>query len=91
MLAPYTCARSYNAGEGARATLLALVEFLPVLRVCGADVVGAGTDEAIVVVLLDDVGGPAADSADGEDGGEEIDVDAEQCGRSRRSRSRRWR
>ena len=43
----------------------------------GADVVGAGTDEAVVVVLLDDVGGPAGDAADGEDGGEEIDVDAE--------------
>ena len=30
----------------------------------GADVFGAGTDEAVVVVLLDDVGGPAGDAAD---------------------------
>ena len=42
----------------------------------GAGVVGARTDEAVVVVLLDDVGGPAGDAADGEDGGEEVDVDA---------------
>src|ERR1700679_3792190 len=42
-----------------------------------SEVVGAGADEAIVVVLLDDVGGPAGDAADGEDGSEEIDVDAE--------------
>src|ERR1700677_3547557 len=42
-----------------------------------SEVVGAGADEAIVVVLLDDVGGPAGDAADGEDGSEEVDVDAE--------------
>ena len=42
-----------------------------------AGVVGARTDEAVVVVLLDDVGGPAGDAADGEDGSEEVDVDAE--------------
>jgi hypothetical protein len=39
-------------------------------------VVGARTDEAVVVVLLDDVRGPTGDAADGEDGGEEVDVDA---------------
>src|SRR5882762_2923909 len=43
----------------------------------GAGVVGAWTDEAVVVVLLDDVGGPAGDAANGEDGSEEVDVDAE--------------
>src|SRR5271163_4596880 len=43
----------------------------------GASVVGARTNEAVVVVLLDDVGGPSGDAADGEDGGEEVDIDAE--------------
>ncbi len=43
----------------------------------GSDVFRTGTDEAIVVVLLDDVSGPAGDAADGKDGGEEIDVYAE--------------
>src|ERR1700745_198798 len=43
----------------------------------GAGVVGARTDKAIVVVLLDAVSGPAGDAADGEDGGEEVDVNAE--------------
>jgi hypothetical protein len=46
-------------------------------RVGWTEVVGAGADEAVVVVLLDDVGGPAGDAADGEDGGEEVDVDAQ--------------
>src|SRR5260370_15225825 len=43
----------------------------------GAGVVGARADEAVVVVLLDDMSGPARDAADGEDGSEEVDVDAE--------------
>uniref|UniRef100_E6QM64 Uncharacterized protein n=1 Tax=mine drainage metagenome TaxID=410659 RepID=E6QM64_9ZZZZ len=42
-----------------------------------SDVFGAGADEAIVVELFDDVGGPACDAAHREDGGEEIDIDAE--------------
>src|ERR1035441_287098 len=41
------------------------------------DVLGAGTDEAVVVQLLDDVGSPAGDAADGEDGRVEVDVDAQ--------------
>jgi len=47
---------------------------------CGigrANVLGARADEAVVVVLLDDVGGPSGDAADGEDGSEEVDVDSE--------------
>src|SRR4030095_2814617 len=43
----------------------------------GADVVGAGTDPAVVVVLLDDVGGPAGDAAGCYDRREEIDRDAQ--------------
>src|SRR5271155_201125 len=46
-------------------------------RIGRAGIVSARTDEAVVVVLLDDVGGPAGDAADGEDGSEEVDVDAE--------------
>src|ERR1700679_1447459 len=42
--------------------------------VSGTGVVGARTDEAIVVMLLDNVGSPARDAADCEDRGEEIDV-----------------
>jgi hypothetical protein len=57
--------------------LCALFDGDPVGGVDGADVFGAGTDEAVVVELLDDVGGPACDAADGEDGRVEIDVDAE--------------
>lgn len=45
--------------------------------VLGADVVGAGADQAVVVVLFDDVCGPAGDAAHGKDRSEEIDVDAE--------------
>src|SRR5580704_9802158 len=43
----------------------------------GAYVVGTGADEAVVVVLLDDVSGPAGDPTDSEDGGEEVNVDTE--------------
>ena len=58
-------------------TALALFDWSVGCRVGGAGVVGAGADEAVVVVLLDDVSGPAGDAADGEDGREEVDVDAE--------------
>src|SRR5271168_815129 len=43
----------------------------------GSDVVCARADEAVVVVLLEHMCGPTGDTADGEDRGEEIDVDAE--------------
>src|SRR5213593_3468847 len=43
----------------------------------GADVVGAGTDQPVVVVLLDDVGAPSGDASGRDDGGEEVDGDAE--------------
>ena len=46
-------------------------------RVGGPRIVCAGAYEAVVVVLFDDVGCPSGDAADGEDGGEEIDVDTE--------------
>jgi hypothetical protein len=42
-----------------------------------SDVLGAGADEAVVVQLLNDVGGPSGDAADGEDGSVEVDVDAQ--------------
>src|SRR5208282_3124953 len=41
------------------------------------DVLGAWADEAVVVQLLDDVGRPAGDAADGEDGRVEVDVNAQ--------------
>ena len=43
----------------------------------GADIVRARADEAIVVVLLNYVGCPAGDAADGEDRREEVNVDAQ--------------
>ena len=46
-------------------------------RISRAGVVGAWADEAVIVVLFNDVGSPAGDAADGEDGSEEVDVDAE--------------
>ncbi len=50
----------------------------------GAHVLGARPDEAVVVVLLDDVGGPARDAAGRDDRGEEIDGDAEGVEEGRR-------
>src|ERR1035437_5923748 len=38
---------------------------------------GIGGDEAVVIQLLDDVGGPSGDATDGKDGGVEVDVDAQ--------------
>jgi hypothetical protein len=43
----------------------------------GPGIVCARAYETVVVVLFNDVGCPSRDSADGEDGGEEIDVDTE--------------
>src|SRR5688572_27085081 len=50
----------------------------------GADVVRAGPDQAVVVVLLDDVGGPAGDAAGRDDGREEVHRDAERVEQRRR-------
>src|SRR5262245_2884311 len=52
--------------------------------VAGADVVAAGPDQPVVVVLLDDVGRPARDAARGDDRREEIDRDAERVEERRR-------
>ena len=49
----------------------------PRLAVWQAGVIGAGADQAIVAVLLENVGGPAGHAAYGEDGGEEINRNAE--------------
>src|ERR1035438_10269849 len=59
------------------AGLGSIVDRDPVRRILGADVFSAGTDEAIVVELFDDVGGPSGDAADGENGRIEVDVDAQ--------------
>ena len=40
------------------------------LRIGGPNVIRAGADQAVVVELLDHVGGPAADSGDGKYWGE---------------------
>jgi hypothetical protein len=50
-----------------------------------------GADEAVVVQLLDDVGGPAGDAADGEDGRIEVDVDAQRGVGGGGVESPRWR
>ena len=42
------------------------------MLVCWAGVVGFGANQAIVADLLQDVGGPASDAADGEGRGEEV-------------------
>ena len=44
--------------------------------IVGADVIGARADEAVVIMLLDDMCSPTGDTADGEDRREEVDVDA---------------
>src|ERR1700722_18893599 len=46
-------------------------------RVFRSQIFGAGTNQAIVVELLDHVGGPSADARDGEDGSEQVLVNAE--------------
>src|SRR5579862_9033977 len=53
-------------------------------RIFGADVVGAGTNQTVVVELLDHVGCPARNAADGEDRRVEVDVDAQRVVRRRR-------
>src|SRR5262249_33564040 len=50
----------------------------------GADVVAAGPDQPIVVVLLDDVGRPAGDAPGGDDRREEVDWNAERVEERRR-------
>src|SRR5579863_6290349 len=56
---------------------LPLLERDPVLGIGWADVVSAGTDEAVVVELFDHVGGPSADSRYGEHRGEEVHINSE--------------
>src|SRR5262249_61497703 len=50
----------------------------------GADVVAAGPDQPVVVVLLDDVGRPAGDAPGGDDRREEVDRNAERVEERRR-------
>src|SRR4030095_12997790 len=50
----------------------------------GADVVAAGPDQPVVVVLLDDVRRPARDAPGGDDRREEVDRDAERVEERRR-------
>src|SRR3954468_377426 len=47
------------------------------LRVRRSDVLGAGPNQPVVRVLLEHVRRPAGDAADGENGGEQVDRDAE--------------
>jgi hypothetical protein len=56
---------------GPGCVLLAFVEGHEVF-VCWAGVVGFGANQAIVAGLLQDVGGPSDDTADGEGRGEEV-------------------
>src|SRR6185436_19949539 len=49
-----------------------------------ADVVAARADQAVVVVLLDDVRRPAGDAAGGDHGREEVDRDVERVKEGRR-------
>src|SRR5450755_400911 len=53
---------------------LALLDGYIFLRIGRPNVIGAGADQAIVVELLDDVGGPAADSREGKYRSEQIYV-----------------
>src|ERR1700681_3524772 len=57
-------------------TGLSLVDRYVRIWVLGPEVIGAGTDQAIIIELLDYVRGPAADTRNREDGGEQVDVDA---------------
>src|ERR1035437_3756513 len=62
---------------------LAVGDWYPRLPYREAGVVGSGTDETVVVVLLQHVRGPAGHAAYGEDWGEDIDGDAERIIRGR--------
>ena len=53
------------------------------LRIGWADVVGAGADQAIVIQLFDHVGAPAADSRDGKNRREQIDINSQDVVRGR--------
>src|SRR3977135_3665916 len=57
--------------------LLSGFERMVTLRILGPDVLGARTNEAVVRVLLEHVGGPARHPAGGKDRGEELDGDVE--------------
>src|ERR1700690_530226 len=54
---------------------LTLSDGYVVLRIGGADVISPGTDQAVVVELLDDMRSPAANARHGKYRGEQIDVD----------------
>src|SRR3984957_8955773 len=56
---------------------LSLVDRYVLIRIFGAQVIGAGTDQAIVIELFDNMRRPAADARDCEDGREQVNVDAE--------------
>src|ERR1051326_2338812 len=58
-------------------TYLALVDGDVMIRVFGALIFGPRADQAVVVELLNDMGGPSADAGDGEDRGEQIHIDAQ--------------
>src|SRR5215469_4149941 len=74
-------------GQGSRSwsAKLSAVHRHVLLWICRADVVGARTDQPIVVELFDDVGGPPAHAGNRKDWREQVDVDTQRViGRGRR-------
>src|ERR1700747_3050854 len=70
-------ARTVEATISTReAPLLAPVDGDVIVGIFGAEILVAGADQAVVVELLDHVGGPATDPRDSEDGREQIYVNA---------------
>src|SRR5262245_8869053 len=61
----------------ARPYTLPLIDRKKALRVLRPDVIRPGSNQPVVRVLLEDVGGPAGNPADGEDRRVEVDRDAQ--------------
>src|ERR1700719_1290922 len=57
--------------------LSSLVDRDVLVGIVRPQIFGARTDQAIVVELLDDMGGPATDAGDRKDGREQVDIDSQ--------------
>jgi hypothetical protein len=75
--APDVSAPVAAASRAARPPALPVFHCHVLLWMGGADIFRARADQAIVVELLNHVGGPAADAGDGEDGREQVHVNAQ--------------
>ena len=76
---------SLRAGLGGGPYVLwAAVDRNVMLWIWRSDVIGTRADEAVVVELLDHVGGPSADAGHGKNRGEEVDVDPQRVIRGSR-------